>query len=64
MEGNMRCPHLKKWFISSCNALDKLYVPSLSELQEYCYKSDHRKCPFYLKSIIGTNVSESSFFRI
>lgn len=60
----MKCQYLMKWVISSCNALDELYVPSLFELQEYCYSKDHRKCPFYLKSIIGTNLLESSFFII
>ena len=46
---NMKCPHLAKWVISSCNAVEKPYLPSLFELQEYCRTKDHRKCPLYLR---------------
>jgi hypothetical protein len=55
----MKCPHLLKWSISSCKALDKPYVPSLFELEEYCRTKDHRKCPFYLKDAIKLDTLES-----
>lgn len=47
----MKCPHLIKWVISSCKAVDRPYVPSLFELEEYCRTRSHRKCPFYLREI-------------
>ena len=48
----MKCPHLIKWVISSCKALERPYTPSLFELDEYCMKREHRKCPFYLREIL------------
>lgn len=48
----MKCPHLIKWVVSSCKALDKTYVPSLFELVEYCRTQEHRKCPFYLRDVV------------
>jgi hypothetical protein len=57
----MKCPHLVKWVISSCKALESPYTPSLFELDEYCTKKDHRKCPFYLREILNTaDMAESN----
>jgi len=39
--------------ISACSAIGKPYVPSLSELKEYCKTIDHGKCPFYLRGSIS-----------
>ncbi|MDA8077301.1 MAG: hypothetical protein M0Z79_00020 [Nitrospiraceae bacterium] len=47
----MKCPHLLT-LLPSCKALDRPYVPSLFELDEYCCAKAHRKCPLYLKAII------------
>ena len=47
-EETMKCPHLLKWVIPTCRALDKPYVPSLFELEEYCRTESYRKCPFCL----------------
>ena len=43
----MKCPHLICWIIASCKAGDKPYVPSISELNEYCNGMKHEKCPLY-----------------
>ena len=48
MEENMKCPFLVRGVICSCEALDNRYIPSLFELQEYCRKGSHKKCPFLL----------------
>lgn len=45
----MKCPHLIKWLTIACKAKDKLYFPSPFQLQEYCNRKEHKKCPFYLK---------------
>jgi len=42
----MKCPHLKKWLIFSCKATETLYFPSAFQLEEYCKRKEHRKCPF------------------
>ncbi len=51
----MQCPNLLKWVISSCKAVERPYVPSLFELEEYCSTGDHRKCPFYMRDIVRPN---------
>ncbi len=51
MEENMKCPHLIKGVICSCEVLDNQYIPSLFELQEYCRTRSHRKCPFLLRNV-------------
>jgi hypothetical protein len=43
----LKCPHLICWVIASCKAGDKPYVPSISELNEYCNGMKHEKCPLY-----------------
>jgi hypothetical protein len=45
----MKCPHLIKWVTFVCKASDKLYFPSRFQLQEYCKRKEHKKCPFYPK---------------
>ncbi len=45
----MKCPHLTKWVTFACKAGEKLYFPSPFQLQEYCKKKSHKKCPFFLK---------------
>jgi len=60
----MKCPHLIKWVSFACKAGEKLYFPSHFQLQEYCKKKEHKKCPFYLKSInteIDNLISASHF---
>jgi hypothetical protein len=48
----MKCTHLVQGSILSCRALERPYVPSLFQLAEYCRRSEYRKCPFYLESVI------------
>ena len=55
----MKCPHLLKWSVWSCKALDKPYVPSLFELEEYCRTKEHRKCPFYLQDVTKPDMAEN-----
>jgi hypothetical protein len=50
---DMKCPHLTKWLTFACKAKETLYFPSSFQLQEYCKRKDHRKCPFY-----ATNISK------
>lgn len=40
----IRCPYLTKGICSAC---EKPYLPSPFELEEYCRRFEHRKCPFY-----------------
>jgi len=43
----MKCPHLIKWITFACKAKDQLYFPSSFQLQEYCNRKEHKKCPFH-----------------
>jgi hypothetical protein len=45
----MKCPHLIRWVTFGCKASNKLYFPSRFQLDEYCKKKAHKKCPFFLK---------------
>jgi hypothetical protein len=47
----MRCPHLIKWLTFVCKAKDEFYFPSAFQLQEYCKRKEHRKCPLNLQNI-------------
>lgn len=50
-----KCTHLLRGRKALCKALNKVYVPSLFQLVEYCSSRDYRKCPFYLRSIVDDN---------
>jgi hypothetical protein len=61
---SMKCRHLVACRnISSCSAIERPYVPSLFEFEEYCSTIDHRKCPFYLRGVICMNQAENSRMR-
>jgi hypothetical protein len=49
-----------KWVRASCKAFEKPYTPSMFELEEYCRRKDHRKCPFYLRNTISAARSVES----
>ena len=50
---SMKCPHLIKWLTFACKAKEKLYFPSSFQLDEYCKRKFHRRCPFYASNIPG-----------
>jgi len=43
----MSCLFLTTNKCSECSAVNIAYLPSMSELSEYCMTSSHKKCPFY-----------------
>lgn len=50
MEEAMECPYLNNWRVVTCIVNNKLYIPSLFELEEYCKTKSHKKCPFLLRN--------------
>jgi len=46
----MKCPYLIKHANFLCKAETPLYPPSSFQLQEYCKRKEHRKCPFFLET--------------
>jgi hypothetical protein len=61
----MKCPHLIKWLTFACKAKEKMYFPSSFQLEEYCKRNSHKKCPFYALQLapeeIDTFVSVANF---
>jgi len=53
----MECPHLAGEFMKYCKAEKAVYVPSISELREYCTCQKHRMCPFYPRSENSTGLT-------
>ncbi len=44
-DGKMKCSHLMGKKIETCTVNRQLYVPSLFELEEYCYTVRSTRCP-------------------
>jgi len=53
----MKCPHLIKWLTFVCKAKEEFYFPSTFQLEEYCKKREHKKCPFNLQN---TNIEDET----
>ncbi len=59
----MNCPHLKESLylssskLLSCKANREVYIPSISELDEYCNQRRHTLCPFYSCEIYPDNTT-------
>jgi hypothetical protein len=51
MEETMKCPHLHRWTVATCKIGDRIYVPSVFQLQEYCKTRGHKRCPFFVKNV-------------
>jgi hypothetical protein len=41
----IKYPHFTKWVTFACRADYKLYFPSSFQLEEYCKRKEHKKCP-------------------
>jgi hypothetical protein len=41
----MQCPSLTGRRVPTCMANDSLYIPSISELEQYCESDKYRECP-------------------
>jgi hypothetical protein len=58
----MECVHLDLWVVPVSNAKMSIckkvgrsygrsfYSPTIFQLQEYCRKNEHARCPFYLRN--------------
>jgi hypothetical protein len=41
----MQCPYLKGTRVPTCMVNGSVYVPSISELEQYCQSEKYRECP-------------------
>ncbi len=46
----MKCLFLKGNYMISCTAVKEGYIPTMSELEEYCRQTTHKTCPLYRKA--------------
>ena len=51
-ENKAKCRFLFDDGSLTCNAGSLPYIPTDFQFQEYCLKTEHRKCPFYLENVI------------
>ncbi|RJQ55008.1 MAG: hypothetical protein C4526_04215 [Nitrospiraceae bacterium] len=49
-----RCPYLGAG--RTCNVFVVINKPGVFQFSEYCKTKNHRKCPFYLKSITSEKI--------
>jgi len=61
----MECAHLDVWLVpiskaklSICKKVGRsygmsFYSPTIFQLQEYCRKNEHTRCPFYLRNDVN-----------
>ncbi len=47
--GRMKCSHLTGKKVQTCTASRQLYVPSLFELEEFCYTARSTRCPLHVR---------------
>ncbi len=47
----MKCPFLKGDYVSSCKAIEEIYIPSQFEINEYCRSKNYNVCPLYRQYI-------------
>jgi len=55
----MKCPHLNSWIVATCKIDDSTYVPSVFQLNEYCKRRGHKRCPFFVKNAGGHKKNET-----
>lgn len=41
------CLYFKAGYFGVCNASESYYVPSIAEMEQYCFKEDYRFCPIF-----------------
>jgi len=43
----MACHYFKKGYFGICTASESGYVPSITELEKFCFKEYYRICPIF-----------------
>lgn len=41
----MSCPYFKEGYFGICVAPNAVHVPSIEEMEKFCFRSWHRVCP-------------------
>jgi hypothetical protein len=51
----MSCPFLKQEYVGACAAGDSPHVPSIAELERYCFRAEFGDCPLFAQSSARTH---------
>jgi hypothetical protein len=41
----MTCPHFKEGYFGLCDAPDAIHVPTIDEMERFCFKACYADCP-------------------
>ncbi len=52
----MSCPYFEDAYVGVCNASDFPYVPSIAEMEQYCFKENHWFCPTFEAGVLKKEV--------
>jgi hypothetical protein len=64
----MDCPYLTGKCMLACSANKQVYIPSVSELEDYCRSASYPGCPLFSLSrmpvnVIDNKLAENAAFR-
>jgi hypothetical protein len=51
----MSCPFLKREYVGACAAGESPHVPSIAELERYCFRAEFGDCPHFMQSRVQTH---------
>ncbi len=50
----MSCPFFKQEYVGACAAGESPHVPSIAELERYCFRAEFGGCPHFMQSRVRT----------
>ncbi len=53
----MRCPYFEDAYVGVCNASDFPCVPTIAEMEQYCFRNNYRSCRTFEASVSRKKVS-------
>jgi hypothetical protein len=48
--GALSCPYFKEGYFGICVALDAIHVPSIAEMETFCFRVFYERCPTFTAS--------------
>ncbi len=54
----MSCPYFNEMYVGVCEALEEPYVPTIGELEQFCFREHYRSCPIFEAYILGDKVRQ------
>ena len=41
----MSCPYFKEGYFAVCDASNSIHVPTIAEMETFCFKANYENCP-------------------